>query len=77
MGNKSAERVCNSLSMPISNSTLLRLINKAPFPPLDQLNAIGVDDWAYKKRDSYCRILINLGTGKIVDLLPDRGGKSL
>jgi len=77
MGGKSAERVCNSLSMPISDSTLLRLINKAPLPPLDQLKAVGVDDWAYKKRDRYGSILVNLDTGKIVDLLPDREEKSL
>ncbi|WP_288883417.1 ISL3 family transposase [Pedobacter panaciterrae] len=77
MGGKSAERVCKSLSMPISDSTLLRLINKAPLPPLDQLKAVGVDDWAYKKRDRYGSILVNLDTGKIVDLLPDREEKSL
>lgn len=77
MSGNSAERVCNSLSMPISDSTLLRLINKDPLPPLDQLKAVGVDDWAYKKRDRYGSILVNLDTGKIVDLLPDREEKSL
>lgn len=53
MGGKPAERICNTLSMPVSDSTLLRLIQKTPLPPLGQLKAVGVDDWAYKKRDRY------------------------
>lgn len=76
-GGKAAERVCNTLSMPISDSTLLRLIHKTPLPPLGQLKAVGVDDWAYKKRDRYGSILVNLDTGKVIDLLPDREEKTL
>jgi len=77
MGGRPAERICNTLSMPVSDSTLLRLIHKAPLPPLGQLKAVGVDDWAYKKRDRYGSILVNLDTGKVVDLLPDREEKTL
>lgn len=44
---------------------------------MDQLKAVGVDGWAYKKRDRYGSILVNLNTGKIMDLLPDREEKSL
>ncbi|MYY49932.1 hypothetical protein CMT87_09000 [Elizabethkingia anophelis] len=39
---------------------------------MNGVTAIGVDDWAYKKRDSYGSILVNLHTGKVIDLLPDR-----
>lgn len=77
MGGRSAERVCKSLSMPVSDSTLLRLIGKAPLPTLGSLKAVGVDDWAYKKRDRYGSILVNLDTGKVVDLLPDREEQTL
>ncbi|MGN8055193.1 transposase [Pedobacter sp. 22163] len=77
MGGRPAERICNTLSMPVSDSTLLRLIHKTPLPPLGQLKAVGVDDWAYKKRDRYDSILVNLNTGKVIDLLPDREEKTL
>lgn len=77
MGGRPAERLCNTLSMPVSDSTLLRLIHKTPLPCLGQLKAVGVDDWAYKKRDRYGSILVNLDTGKVVDLLPDREEKTL
>ena len=77
MGGRPAERICNTLSMPVSDSTLLRLIHKTPLPPLGQLKAVGVDDWAYKKRDRYGSILVNLDTGKVIDLLPDREEKTL
>ena len=77
MGGRPAERICNTLSMPVSDSTLLRLIHKTPLPPIGQLKAIGVDDWAYKKRDRYGGIPVNLDTGKVIDLLPDREEKTL
>jgi len=32
----------------------------------------GVDDWAWKKRQNYGTILVNLDLHRVVDLLPDR-----
>lgn len=69
-GGRPAQRICGILSMPTSDTTILRLIEKGDFSPAEGATAIGVDDWAYKKRKSYGSILINLHTGKV--LLPDR-----
>ncbi|MEQ9442959.1 MAG: ISL3 family transposase [Cyclobacteriaceae bacterium] len=71
-GGKSAERICSMLSMPISDTTILRIVGKAELPQEEPVLAVGVDDWAFKKRDRYGSILVNLHTGKVVDLLPDR-----
>lgn len=77
VGGKAAERISNILSIPVSDSTILRIIAKAALPKSEAATAVGVDDWAYKKRDKYGSILVNLHTGKVLDLLPDREEGSL
>lgn len=77
LGGKPAERICRHFSIPVSDTTLLRLINRAPLPDPGNFTAIGVDDWAYKKRERYGSILVDLTTRRVVDLLPDREEKSL
>jgi len=71
-GGKPAERICGIVSMPSSDTTILRLIENELFSPSEGVTAVGVDDWAYKKRNSYGSILVDLHTGKAIDLLPDR-----
>lgn len=71
-GGKTAERICKITSISSSDTTILRLIKKEVFIPLEGASAVGVDDWAFKKRKSYGSILVNLHTGKVIDLLPDR-----
>jgi transposase len=77
LGGKPAERICCHFSIPVSDTTLLRLINRAPLPAPGVFTAIGVDDWAYKKRERYGSILVDLTTRRVVDLLPDREEESL
>ncbi|ATP58014.1 hypothetical protein CPT03_16850 [Pedobacter ginsengisoli] len=76
-GGKPAERLCKQLSISISDTILLRLIHNAAIPEQETLTAIGVDDWAYKNRDRYGSILVDLHTRKIIDLLPDREESTL
>ncbi|MES2653389.1 MAG: ISL3 family transposase [Bacteroidota bacterium] len=77
LGGRPAERICRQFSMPVNDTTLLRLIARAQLPHIDTFTAIGVDDWAYKKRERYGSILVDLTTRKIVDLLPDREEKTV
>ncbi|MBE9601513.1 ISL3 family transposase [Pedobacter sp. MC2016-24] len=77
LGGKPGERICRHFSITVSDTTLLRLVNRAPLPEPGNFTAIGVDDWAYKKRERYGSILVDLTTRRVVDLLPDREEKSL
>jgi len=77
LGGRPAERICRNFSVPVSDTTLLRLINRVPLPDLGVLTAVGIDDWAFKKRKRYGSILVDLTTRRVVDLLPDREEKSL
>ncbi|AMP99740.1 hypothetical protein AY601_2863 [Pedobacter cryoconitis] len=76
-GGKSAERICNQLSIPISDTTLLRIIEKTELPSNNNVIALGVDDWAIKKRERYGSILVDLSTNRPIGLLGDREEKTL
>src|SRR3954470_23358337 len=56
-------------------TTLLRRIRDLdpPLPP----RVLGVDDWAWRKGQSYGTILCDLERGRRVELLPDRKGETL
>src|SRR5690606_29548254 len=76
-GGKPAERICGMVCMPTSDTTILRLVEKEALTASEDVTAVGVDDWAYRKRDRYGSILVNLHTGKVIDLLPDREEETL
>jgi transposase len=38
---------------------------------------LGVDDWAWRKQQSYGTIIVDLERHRVVDLLPDRSAESL
>jgi len=71
-GGKSAERICSQLSIPISDTTLLRIIQKTELPSNTSVIALGDDDWAIKKRERYGSILVDLTTNRLIGLLGDR-----
>jgi transposase len=76
-GGKSAERICNQLSIPTSDTTLLRIIEKKELPCNNGVIALGIDDWAIKKRERYGSILVDLTTNRPIGLLGDREENTL
>ena len=76
-GGKSAERICDQLSIPVSDTTLLRIIEKTELPSNNSVIALGVDDWAIKKRERYGSILVDLSTNRPIGLLGDREENTL
>ncbi|WP_338875010.1 ISL3 family transposase [Spirosoma sp. SC4-14] len=56
----------------VSGSTLLRRARACPFPIATTPRVLGVDDWAFKKRERYGTILVDLEKRQVIDLLPDR-----
>jgi transposase len=65
-------RLAHQQAMPTSPRTLLRLMHATSTQPCPEPQAVGVDDWAWKKGRSYGTICVDLDRHQPIDLLPER-----
>jgi transposase len=72
LGGRPAASFAQRLGMPVSNDTLLRVVRRKAKLPTDQLNVVGIDDWAWRRNHRYGTIICDLERRRIVALLPDR-----
>ena len=80
LGGRPAERLLARLGMPVSDDTILRqLKNRAAMGKSwsKQLRVIGIDDWAWRKGQSYGTVLVDLEGRRVADLLPERSAEQV
>jgi len=76
-GGEAAARITARQGMPLSPRTLLRFARRMPMPEHPTPRILGVDDFAFRKGQTYGTLLVDLQRHQPVDMLADRSAETL
>ena len=76
-GGEVSARLAPKLGMQGAPTTFLRCLRVLGASSTLKVRVVGVDEWAYKRGETYGTILVDLERHQVIDLLPDRSGDSV
>jgi transposase len=71
-GGTPAERLLRRLSIRVSDDTILRQLLSAVQVAPPRARIIGIDDWSWRKSQTYGTIIVDLERRAVIDVLEDR-----
>ncbi|MFF2852813.1 ISL3 family transposase [Streptomyces sp. NPDC058001] len=77
LAGRAGARIADVFGISVSHSTVLRLVEALPDPRPRTPRVLGVDEYAMRKGRVYGTVLVDVETGRPVDLLPDRESATL
>ncbi len=77
LAGRAGAKLAGALGLTASRSSMLRLVIAQPDPEAGAVTILGVDDFAFRRGRDYGTILVNVETGKPVDVLRDRESDTL
>ncbi|MEU8546239.1 ISL3 family transposase [Streptomyces roseoverticillatus] len=77
LAGRAGGRLAALIGIPVSRSTVLRMVHALPEPTPPPPTAVGVDEYAMRKGRVYGTVLVDVETRRPMELLPDREPETL
>ena len=61
--------------MSTSDDTLLRQLKRSATRRINDVRMLGIDDWSWRKEESYGTVMVDLERREVVDVLPGRSAE--
>jgi transposase len=72
LAGRAGSRLARVLAVEVSRDTLVRVLMALPEPAAGLVRVLGIDDFSLRKGQAYATLLVDMATGRPVDVLPDR-----